>query len=255
MTVVHVSAAVHAWQRHRHRHRPATPSDAAYRRCGRPPAGPCWLGQLGALVGWAVLLDIATGPAFLPLGDGGPGRARAAAVRCGSVQAIVWTIRLPVALTAITVGAALGLSGALMQTILNNPLASSYTLGISAGAGFGAALGHRGWGPRIAGAGGLPRLPLNAVLFAGIACAGVYLIGGCTRRQCRGPGARRHRAAVPVPGPHLAAADGRLARVPAAGGVLAVRQPAEGHLAETVPSCWPRWCSPARPCWRAMPGA
>lgn len=53
---------------------------------------------------------------------------------------IIWKIRLPSAVMAINVGIALGLSGACMQTLLNNSLASPYTLGVSAGAGFGAAL-------------------------------------------------------------------------------------------------------------------
>lgn len=54
--------------------------------------------------------------------------------------AIVWTIRLPYALTAVAVGMALGLAGAEMQTILNNPLASPDTLGVSSAAALGAAL-------------------------------------------------------------------------------------------------------------------
>ena len=53
---------------------------------------------------------------------------------------IIWKIRLPMALMAINIGGALGVSGGCMQTILNNPLASPYTLGVSASAGFGAAL-------------------------------------------------------------------------------------------------------------------
>ena len=52
----------------------------------------------------------------------------------------VWDIRMPVALMAVVVGAALSVAGAQMQTILNNPLASPFTLGISAAASFGAAL-------------------------------------------------------------------------------------------------------------------
>jgi iron complex transport system permease protein len=44
------------------------------------------------------------------------------------------------ALMAIAVGASLGLAGGQMQTVLNNPLASPYTLGVSAASGFGAAL-------------------------------------------------------------------------------------------------------------------
>lgn len=53
---------------------------------------------------------------------------------------IVWDIRMPVALSAILIGVALGVGGCEMQTILNNPMASPYTLGISSAASFGAAL-------------------------------------------------------------------------------------------------------------------
>lgn len=55
-------------------------------------------------------------------------------------RVIVWEIRLPYALMAVVVGLALGLAGAEMQTILNNPLASPFTLGVSSAAAFGAAL-------------------------------------------------------------------------------------------------------------------
>ena len=55
-------------------------------------------------------------------------------------RVIVWNFRFPVTLLAIFVGAILGVAGAEMQTILNNPLASPYTLGLSSAAGFGAAL-------------------------------------------------------------------------------------------------------------------
>lgn len=55
-------------------------------------------------------------------------------------QLIVWGIRLPQALMAVLVGAALGLAGAEMQTVLDNPLASPFTLGLSEAAAFGAAL-------------------------------------------------------------------------------------------------------------------
>ena len=53
---------------------------------------------------------------------------------------IIWQIRLPQTLTGVLVGAALGVAGLQMQTILDNPLASPFTLGFSAAAGFGAAL-------------------------------------------------------------------------------------------------------------------
>lgn len=52
---------------------------------------------------------------------------------------IFWDIRMPRALTAFLVGAALSVSGAIMQALLQNPLASSYTMGVSAGASLGAA--------------------------------------------------------------------------------------------------------------------
>lgn len=57
-----------------------------------------------------------------------------------TTRVIVWDIRLPYALMAIAIGMGLGLSGAEMQTILNNPLASPFTLGISSAAAFGASL-------------------------------------------------------------------------------------------------------------------
>ncbi|MGA9658095.1 MAG: iron ABC transporter permease [Asticcacaulis sp.] len=53
---------------------------------------------------------------------------------------IVWGIRLPRNLTALGVGAMLGMSGALMQGLLRNPLAEPGLLGVSAGAGLGASL-------------------------------------------------------------------------------------------------------------------
>lgn len=53
-------------------------------------------------------------------------------------SAIVWDVRLPRILTASIVGAGLSVSGVVFQGILRNPLADPYTLGISAGAAFGA---------------------------------------------------------------------------------------------------------------------
>ena len=54
---------------------------------------------------------------------------------------IILGIRLPRVLAAVLVGAALAVSGAVMQCVLRNPLASASTLGVSQGAAFGAALG------------------------------------------------------------------------------------------------------------------
>ena len=54
--------------------------------------------------------------------------------------AIVWNVRLPRVLVAFLAGGSLAVSGAVMQSILKNPLASSYTMGVSSGAALGAAL-------------------------------------------------------------------------------------------------------------------
>lgn len=54
--------------------------------------------------------------------------------------AIIWSIRLPRVLLAFTVGGALAASGAVVQSVLKNPLASPYTLGVSSGASLGAGL-------------------------------------------------------------------------------------------------------------------
>lgn len=55
-------------------------------------------------------------------------------------QIVIWNIRLPRVLVAIIAGAGLAVAGCVMQNILRNPLASPFTLGISQGAAFGAAL-------------------------------------------------------------------------------------------------------------------
>ncbi|AKK06615.1 ABC-type Fe3+-siderophore transport system, permease component [Corynebacterium mustelae] len=52
---------------------------------------------------------------------------------------VLYTLRLPMSVMALLVGITLSLAGAQMQTILSNPLAEPYTLGISAAAAFGGA--------------------------------------------------------------------------------------------------------------------
>lgn len=53
---------------------------------------------------------------------------------------VIERIRLPKALMAIVVGAALAMAGCLLQTLLNNPMASPFSLGVSSAAAFGAAM-------------------------------------------------------------------------------------------------------------------
>ncbi|MFC4076389.1 FecCD family ABC transporter permease [Salinithrix halophila] len=64
-----------------------------------------------------------------------------------ATDAIVWQLRLPRVLLAALVGAALAGSGAVFQGLLKNPLADPYILGVSSGAGLGAAIAiFTGWG-------------------------------------------------------------------------------------------------------------
>ncbi len=54
------------------------------------------------------------------------------------LDGIVWELRLPRVLTAALVGAGLAVAGAVMQTVVRNPLADPYLLGLSGGASLGA---------------------------------------------------------------------------------------------------------------------
>lgn len=87
----------------------------------------------------SLIVDVSWGPSSLGFVE-----AMQAIIKPGSLgvrtDVIVWELRLPIAILAILVGAMLGLAGAEMQTILNNPLADPFTLGISSAAAFGAAL-------------------------------------------------------------------------------------------------------------------
>ncbi|MDO5411819.1 MAG: iron ABC transporter permease [Lachnospiraceae bacterium] len=59
----------------------------------------------------------------------------------GQFQTVIMGIRLPRVIAGVLAGAALASSGAVMQCVLRNPLASASTLGVSQGAAFGAAAG------------------------------------------------------------------------------------------------------------------
>lgn len=109
-------------------------------------------------------VDLAWGPARYGLGEVIRAILSPSSVS-DQLRTVVWDIRMPVAIMALVVGAALSLAGAQMQTILANPLASPFTLGISAAASFGAALAIVTSVPLLPVAAGLV-VPINAFLMA-----------------------------------------------------------------------------------------
>ncbi|MDC7707168.1 FecCD family ABC transporter permease [Vogesella indigofera] len=132
------------------------------------------LGAFVILLLLSLLLDLALGPASYSLGDVMQAlfRPDSAALQ---TRVVLWEIRLPVALMALAVGAALSLAGAQMQTILNNPLASPFTLGISAAASFGAALGLA-FGLKLFPAAAEYMVPLNAFLMAMLSAMLIHVL-------------------------------------------------------------------------------
>ena len=92
----------------------------------------------------------------------------------GSDAVILWQLRLPRALLAVVVGAALGMGGAAMQGMLRNPLAEPALLGVSSGAALAAIMllyyglaWQSGW-----------LLPLLAIAGAFTAVACVWMLAG-----------------------------------------------------------------------------
>ncbi len=83
------------------------------------------MGVLALAILGSLLLDFTMGPSGLSLSSLWQTLLDPAAADAGT-RVIVWDIRLPYALMAVVVGFALGLAGAEMQTILNNPLASPF---------------------------------------------------------------------------------------------------------------------------------
>jgi len=90
-----------------------------------------------------------------------------------NTSTIVWEIRLPRALTAWLVGAALGLAGAALQGLLRNPLADSGVLGLSGFAALGAVIAFAFGFSAFA--------PLAALVFALLAAILVTALGAAAR--------------------------------------------------------------------------
>jgi iron complex transport system permease protein len=90
-----------------------------------------------------------------------------------ATRTIVWDIRLPRALTAWLVGAALGLAGAALQGLLRNPLADSGVLGLSGFAALGAVIAFAFGFAAFA--------PVLALAFAVIAAMLIVTLGWAAR--------------------------------------------------------------------------
>ena len=99
----------------------------------------CLLLVIGCALLGSVLLDLSTGSSGMGLGQLLQGLLHPQTLDVTD-RVIIWNVRLPYALMAVLVGAALSLAGAEMQAILNNPLASPFTLGVSSAAALGASL-------------------------------------------------------------------------------------------------------------------
>ncbi len=102
-----------------------------------------WFIGLVALIAVLFVLNLLLGTVKIPIGEvlsillspasAGGGEASVAAN-------IIWSSRVPQALTALVAGAGLAVSGLQMQTVFRNPLAGPSVLGISNGASLGVAL-------------------------------------------------------------------------------------------------------------------
>ncbi|ASF08787.1 putative ABC transporter permease protein [Nocardia brasiliensis NBRC 14402] len=97
---------------------------------------------LGALLGCAMLVATGFGAENLPVSavvEVLRHRLTGQPPTDFGLDTIVWQLRVPRTLLAAIVGAGLALAGTAMQTLVRNPLADPYLLGVSSGAGVGAA--------------------------------------------------------------------------------------------------------------------
>ncbi|GEO85862.1 MULTISPECIES: FecCD family ABC transporter permease [Alphaproteobacteria] len=143
-----------------------------YRRASLRKTAGLWLAV--AILVVLMLFDLTTGPSGMPLSDVWNGLLAGPAGEDRMIATILWQLRMPQTVMGVVVGACLGLAGLQMQTILDNPLASPFTLGFSAAAGFGAALAIM-FGGALALPGYLV-VPIAAFAMTLFACGIVYAI-------------------------------------------------------------------------------
>jgi iron complex transport system permease protein len=102
------------------------------------------------------------------------------------LESVLFAVRLPRVLLGSLVGAALATAGAAFQSLLRNPLADPYVLGVSTGASMGTILYSlfAGWlGFAAAGGGVVYARPLAAFLGAVLTVWAVYVIAGSSYRS------------------------------------------------------------------------
>lgn len=90
------------------------------------------------------------------------------------MTSVIWNDRLPKAVTALLAGIALAMAGAEMQTILDNPLAEPYTLGVSSAAAFGASI-VLAFGVGTSALGSYAT-PILAFVMAMVVCLTIYTV-------------------------------------------------------------------------------
>lgn len=114
-------------------------SAAPARRGARVALTPVIIGLVVAIT-VSIVLSLAFGSERIPLADvWAVVRGQLSGDPVSSPFAtIIWQLRMPRALLAVLVGAGLSIGGAGMQTLVRNPLAEPYLLGISSGASVGA---------------------------------------------------------------------------------------------------------------------
>ncbi|MDQ7774916.1 MAG: iron ABC transporter permease [Paracoccus aminovorans] len=144
----------------------------SYRRISKTRLTGLLCGAVGLCV--LMVMDLSFGPSGLPIRDVLHGIWAGPRGQDVTLSAILWQLRMPQTLMGALVGACLGMAGLMMQTILNNPLASPFTLGFSASAGFGAALA-------IMFGAALPLpvwvvVPASAFSMTMLACGLIYLL-------------------------------------------------------------------------------
>jgi len=144
----------------------------------KPPGWIVWAAFLLPVI--LVLLSLNIGSYHIPLRDVWTTIGRAISPGAGAAPSpyadILFRIRLPRLLLALFAGAALSVSGASLQSLFRNPLVFEFSLGISYGAAFGAALSlvflGKGFPPQLA-----------AFVFAVLAVLLVLVIAGKSASQ------------------------------------------------------------------------